>query len=239
MPWGTLRLAGRPPEQLAAARQVWTRAAFQEHRTGAACARALEALIAARAPLDLIAVATRFPLDEMAHVELCARLCAELGGGIPLLHDPLRLVPEPAAGLTALGRAAELVIRIFCVGEAVSIPLLRASGEAASEPLVQAVLRRIVKDEAAHGRFGYWFLDWALAPLAAEADWPRTRATLTAAAQDEIDKLRASWDEVMRSMPPQAGGLGWLDHDRYLDLAHGALAAEVIAPLNARGFAVR
>ena len=94
MPWGTLRdgLAARPPEQILAARQVWTRAAFQEHRTGAACAKTLEALIAARAPLDLIAVATRFPLDEMAHVELCARLCAELGGGIPLLHDPLRLV---------------------------------------------------------------------------------------------------------------------------------------------------
>ena len=41
MPWGTL--AGRKfPEQLTiAARKSWTLAAYQEHRTGAACAETL------------------------------------------------------------------------------------------------------------------------------------------------------------------------------------------------------
>jgi len=68
LPWGTLDPTRYPAELVLAARRSWTLAAFQEHRTGAACAATLEALIAARAPVDLIAVAARFPLDELAHV---------------------------------------------------------------------------------------------------------------------------------------------------------------------------
>src|SRR6188474_154791 len=73
LPWGTLDATKYSSSVLAIARSTWTEAAFQEHRTGAACAATLKALIAARAPLDLIALARRFPLDEMVHVELCAR----------------------------------------------------------------------------------------------------------------------------------------------------------------------
>src|SRR5690606_39048908 len=61
MPWGTLDLRDYPESLVLAARKSWTGAAFQEHRTGAACAETLRCLIEARAPLDLIAVASRFP----------------------------------------------------------------------------------------------------------------------------------------------------------------------------------
>ncbi|MCY1078802.1 hypothetical protein [Archangium lansingense] len=37
-------------------------------------------------------MACRFPLDEMVHVELCARLASELGGGVPLLKCPPQTV---------------------------------------------------------------------------------------------------------------------------------------------------
>src|SRR5206468_10330451 len=116
----------------------------------------------------LVATATRFPLDELVHVELCARLAAELGGGAPLSHDPRELAPHPDPSLPALLAAAELVVRVFCVGEAVSIPLLRGTSRAATHPLVKGVLDRIVRDEAAHGRFGWQFLDWAADRLGAE-----------------------------------------------------------------------
>jgi len=88
MPWGTLDPKDHPEALVLAARRSWTGAAFQEHRTGAACAETLRCLIECRAPLDLIAVASRFPLDEMVHVELCARLAMELGGGTEIVHDP-------------------------------------------------------------------------------------------------------------------------------------------------------
>ncbi len=231
LPWGTLEPGRHPPQLVLGARRVWTQAAFQEHRTGAACAATLEALIAARAPLDLVAVATRFPLDEMVHVEMCARLAEELGGGVPLLHDPAHLVPHPAADLPTLLRAAELVVRVFCVGEAVSIPLLRGSAQAATHPLIQAVLRRIVKDEAAHGRFGWIFLDWAL-PALGEPE----RTHLRGVARDEIGKLRRNWAALPEAPARDTGErLGWMDQGSYLDLAQRSLAEEVVRPLTERG----
>src|SRR3954471_15349544 len=87
MPWGSLDLRGIAAVDLVAARRAWTGAAYQEHRTGVACCATLRALMECRAPLDLIALASRFPLDEMVHVELCARMAMELGGGTEIMHD--------------------------------------------------------------------------------------------------------------------------------------------------------
>jgi hypothetical protein len=235
MPWGTLDPARYAPELVQAARQSWTLAAFQEHRTGAACAATLEALIAARAPVDLIAVATRFPLDELTHVEMCARVAAELGGGTPLTHEPDRLVPHPAPELPTLVRAGELVVRVFCVGEAISIPLLRGTARAATHPLVRAVLWRIVKDEAAHGRFGWFFLDWALDLMDDDG-----RAHLAACARDEIGKLERNWEAMRPQRAPtdELNALGWMESAEYLALARASVDAVVREPLRARGLAV-
>jgi len=79
------------------------------------------------------------------------------------------MIVDAEPGLPPLLRAADMIARFFCVGEAVSIPLLRATWHAARHPLPRAVLGRIVKDEAAHGVFGFLFLDWALESMT-EAD---------------------------------------------------------------------
>jgi hypothetical protein len=39
-----------------------------------ACCAALRALFECRAPVDLTALAARFPMDELVHVELCSRM---------------------------------------------------------------------------------------------------------------------------------------------------------------------
>jgi hypothetical protein len=226
MPWGTIDIAGFDEEHLVVARRAWTSAAFQEHRTAAACASTLRALVEVRAPLDLVAMAARFPLDEIVHVELCARLATELGGGTELLHDP---------SLRPLLRAADLVTRFFCVGEALSIPLLRGTWKAAQHPLPRAVLGRIVKDEAAHGVFGWHFLDWA-APALTAAD----REHLRVAAEETIDQVRRLWDDLRKRQqaPAAIHALGWMQTDAYLTLAASSLEDEVIAPLRARGIMV-
>lgn len=232
LPWGTLRTSDHDPKVVSAARRTWTLAAFQEHRTGAACAETLGALITARAPLDLISVATRFPLDEMTHVEMCARLVAELGGPVRIVHEPDALIRRPARTLSPRLRAAELVVRNFCVGEAVSIPILRASWKAATEPLVRAVLGRIVKDESLHGQFGWRYLDWLVPSLTADE-----RAHLTACAAHEVSLLDKSWAANVPSdgARPLPGTLGWMQPDVYMDVAHHALAEAVHAPLRERG----
>jgi hypothetical protein len=235
MPWGTLDTSGFDEQHVIAARKAWTSSAFQEHRTAAACASTLRALIEVRAPVDLIAMAARFPLDELVHVELCARMAMELGGGTELMHDPDELCLDRDPSLRPLLRAADLVTRFFCVGEALSIPLLRATWKEASHPLPRAVLGRIVKDEAAHGVFGWNFLDWA-SPLIDADD----REHLRVAAETAIAEVRRVWDDLRRRpKAPQAHGLGWMQTEAYLTMAASALEGHVIAPLRARGIMVR
>jgi len=232
LPWGTLDASQFDPALVLEARKSWTLAAYQEHRTGAACADAIQAMITARVPVDLVAVATRFPLDEMAHVEMCARLAEELGGGTEVVFDPAHLIPSPPHDLPPLLRAADCVVRYFCVGEALSIPLLHGTWQAAKHPLVRGVLGRIVRDEAAHGVFGWTFLDWASDELS-ESD----RAHLARSAGRTIDALVASWKSIRAR--PEADvdaihALGWMDTDAYMALARRSLETRVLAPLRAR-----
>jgi len=239
LPWGTLDPAAFPDELVLAARKSWTEAAFQEHRTGAACAVALRALMEARAPLDLVALAARFPLDEITHVELCSMLATELGGGAPLLHDPEQLVPKPRPGTRPLFRAADLVVRIFCVGEAISIPLLHGTFRVAAHPLVRGVLGQIVKDEAAHGEFGFMFLDWAADRLTRS-----DRCVLGEIATETIGALVSGWKRAqprpdLDSQAAAVHALGWLDTDSYFSLAQTSLKKCVLDRLRERGIPAR
>jgi hypothetical protein len=236
MPWGTLDLKGIPEHAIIAARRSWTSATFQEYRTAAACCATQKALLEARAPIDLMAAFARFPLDELVHVELCARLAGELGGGTELIFEPEHLAYEPPRTLSALVRAAELVVRNFCVGEALSIPMLHGTWKQATLPLPRAILSRIVRDEAAHGIFGFTFLDWAQ-PMLGEEDL----AYLSRCAQESIGEIHRLWDDVRarpRASQGHANALGWMETDHYLALAARSLESKVVAPLKARGFSV-
>ena len=231
LPWDTLDSGALAPSLLEQARRFWTRMGFQEHKTAAATAATVQALCAARAPVDLIAQAARFVADELAHVELCARVAAGLGGAAPLVHDPDALVTLPSAELSPLGRAAELVLRIYCVGEAFSLPLQQATARAQRHPLITGVLRRVARDESAHGAFGWLFFDWAH-ELIGEGE----RAHLRGVARESIDTVTqlieggASDDEAT---------FGWLPRGRWQAVARRSLDEDVRAPLLARGLVTR
>lgn len=233
MPWGTIDTGRFCPAQLIAARRTYTRAAFQEYRTGASCAVTLEAMMSARAPVDLCAMCARFPLEELAHAELFARLAAEVGGGVPLIYDPEQFVPKPAAGMSALERTAALALQVFCIGETFSIPLLRAAAQSATEPLPALVLRRILKDEATHGRFGWLLLDWALPLL--DAQGIQAQEHLRTLAHTTLAQIIQSTEELERSPVEDAAGLGFLPAAQYAALAAETLDKDVVAPLRARG----
>jgi hypothetical protein len=238
MPWGTLDVKKVPEAALVLARKQWTGAAFQEHRTGIACAATARALYECRAPLDLIAMASRFVLDELVHVELCARMAMELGGGTEIVHDPDMMIVDPDPELPPLLRAADLIVRCFCVGEALSIPLLRGTWKAARHPLPRAVLGRIVKDEAAHGTFGFDFFDWAL-PMMSEQDRERTAR----AADGTIRAVYRQWDRIKKSRnglydESVGDALAWMQSDAYLALAARSMQERVRKPLLVRGIPI-
>jgi hypothetical protein len=235
LPWGTLDISDLDPAALIAARKAWTGAAFQEFRTGAACAATLQALIEARAPLDLIALASRFPLDEMVHVEMCSRVVAEMGGGVELIYDSDNLIWDVPDG-EPLMRASHWVVSNFCVGEALSIPLLQGTFKASTQPLLKEVLRRIVLDEADHGTFGWLYLDWAN-----QLHTDQERVELGKTADLFIATVVSRWDDLRKGESfdiHQSEALGWMQSDEYLVLAEKSLKRNVIAPLTSRGIPV-
>ena len=231
LPWDSLDLSRASPAAVLAGRTTWTEAAFQEHRTGAACAATLQALISARAPIDLVAMASRFSLDEMVHVEMCARLAQLLGGGAPIAYDPKAIIVLPAPELSPLLAAAELVVRNFCVGEALSIPILRGSWHATKQPLIKAILARIVKDEAAHGAFGWIFLDWADQELN-----DQDRVHLSKQTALTMDAVIERWAFIpLVEDETEEDRLGWMEKKTYVSMARRSLRKAVLEPLSAHG----
>jgi hypothetical protein len=237
MPWGTLDLRGVSDEQKVLARKAWTSAAYQEHRTAAACAATLKALVEVQAPIDLIALASRFPLDEMVHVELCAKMAMEFGGGTEIRYEPTEMVVDSDPGRSPIERAGDVVVRFFCVGETLSIPLLRGTWKAAEQALPRAVLGRIVKDEAAHGVFGYWFLDWAADKLD-----DGSRAYLAQRANLAMGDIFQTWEHIAKNAPRKrvpGDALAWMGTEDYLRLAMRSMRDLVVQPLRERGILVR
>ena len=76
---------------------MWTRTAFSEYASAAAFAEIAPLLLAAGAPIDLVAAAGDFVVDEVVHTEAAARLAAALGGAVALEVDLGKLVRPPAA----------------------------------------------------------------------------------------------------------------------------------------------
>jgi hypothetical protein len=227
LPWGE----GAPEAdaaEMTAARVAWTRSAFSEYASAACFAEIAACLLAAGAPLDFVAAAGDFVVDEVLHAELSARVATAFGGAVALEVDLGRLVRPPVSAAPLL-RAAELVVRTSCVGEALTVPILKATKAAARSPLVKAVVTRIVRDEVGHAQLGPWFLDWAT-PLLTDAD----RAHLGRVAGAAVRAFAPIF-----SAPCAGGGaLGVLECARYDATFAAALDRNVVRPLAARGIAV-
>lgn len=225
LPWhdtGSLRA-----RDTVVARHVWTQTAFSEYASAAAFAEIAAALLRANAPIDLVAAAGDFVVDEILHAEVAGRIANALGGAVPMEVDLDRLV-RPPTGSSALLRAAELVVRTSCIGETLTVPILKLGRELAGSPLIEAALRQVVGDESHHAQLGWWFLDWADDSLS-DAD----RAHLTTVAT-----------ETIRAFSPILGGacsesgLGVVACDRYDGAFAQALTNHVLAPLAERGIIV-
>jgi hypothetical protein len=214
------------PELVEAAREVWTRSAFSEYASGAAFAEIASHLLAAKAPIDLIAAAGDFVGDEMFHAELASRVAMALGGACPLEVNFAKLV-RPPEGDGALLRAAELVVRACCVGESLTVPMLKQSRRAAGSPTIEAVISRILRDEAQHAELGWWFLDWA---DLTDAD----RAHLAAVAGAAI----RSFSVLFERDCARSEGLGALPCSQFDGTFLDAVTRNVVAPLAEHGIVV-
>jgi len=242
-PWGTLRLDDYPPLLVDRARVSWTEAAFNEYCTAAAMADMIAALLAAKAPIDLVCMAADFVTDEMLHVELTARIAMELGGGAPYEIDFSALSPQPDPRLTPLQQANELVVRVCCVGEAFSVPMLGGCRKSATHPLTHAVLDKIVRDEAPHGRFGWLYLDW----IAEDLD-DAERERLAAIALQTLWQFQPYWQRLRSKVTngvttegfllSHVRELGWMEAQAYRVAAIDAVRGNIVVNLRKYGIPV-
>ena len=219
---------GATAEAREAARFVWTQSAFSEIASAAAFAEIAGCLLAAGAPVDFVAAAGDFVGDEVIHAELSGRMAMAFGGAAPMEVDLARLVRPPMSA-TPLLRAAELIVRTSCVGEALTVPVLKGAKAAAGSALAEAVIGRIVRDEAAHAEMGPWFLDWADAWLSDE-----DRAALGRIAGAAV----RAFAPILRGSHGGGPALGVLDCDTFDPIFRGAVRQRVARPLAARGIVV-
>lgn len=229
MPWGTLDPAAYDPALVDRARLAWTQGAFSEYATGAALASLQAALLKVGAPVDLVGMAGAFVADEMLHAELNARMAMELGGAAPALAPFERMVPAVGTDEPLLA-AVELAVRIGCVSEAVSSPMLAATARAATHPLARAVLMQIARDEPPHALFGWLVLEWASPHLDGAA-----RSHLGRAASDQLRKLTGDLATTPRGAPAGITDLGWLPSEPYLALVERVIEHDVVDRLAAYG----
>ena len=228
LPWGSIDLRRYPDEHGIEARKIWSNGVFTEYASAAAFSALTTAMLECNAPVDLVAASADIVVDELFHVELSSRLTMELGGATPIEFDLAMVSPAPSPSRPLL-RAAEIAIVTSCVSESLSVPAMARSRALAAEPLVRAVLDRLVADEGPHARLGFWFLDWA----ADELD-DAERAQLAMLAVDTIEVYAPLWQDDPCTQCPLPRGLGGHD-DVGRDALRRAVETAIAKPLAGYG----
>jgi hypothetical protein len=235
--WGTLRTSDFAPTAVELARTSWTEVAINEYRAVASFGEVVRALADARAPLDLIAMASDFLGDECSHVEMASRMAMELGGAVERLVDVEYFTPRPR-GLTAMQRANELVLRISCIEEAFSGGTAAVSMRTTTHPLPHAVYEAILRDEAHHRRLGALYFEWALPRLDAAETERLGRVLLRT-----LDEIKFLWnppEQALRANLPIADmrALGWLEPLRFTEVAREVVVRDILDPLATIGISI-
>ena len=161
-------------------RGEWARRVEAEY-TSAAIAHTVSLwLLQLGAPPDLIRDGLRVVDDELVHSELSAEVVAATQIDAPVAIDRTGLVlpttHDPVADLSGA------VVRYFCVGETLAVPLFAMLRRSAKVPVAWAALDRIGRDEVRHRQLGWDVLDWLLLTrpeLAGSVDaiaWPAALA---------------------------------------------------------------
>ncbi len=207
-------------------RHEWARRVAAEYGSAGIAAQVLAWCIQAGLPPQVLYAAHRVVHDELEHARLGHTVLVALGGADePVLLD--------GASLAVTGGLPVVLVRNFCFGETLAVPVFDRMRRRTTHPLAREVLDQILEDEARHRAFGWEALDALL-----EAD-PGVRATVQAA----LPAIEASF--VGYAAPPPAPPLsdeeracGLLDHAEYAELYARCREEELVPRLSRRGLAL-
>ena len=116
-------------------------------------ARLAKELAAVGAESVVVELARKSSHDEHRHSQLCAAICRLYDGTPPdaQVHDH----PAPWPGLAPRDRALYEVVAFGCIAETINAQLLATILDRATAIRIRRVVRRLMKDEVQHSRFGW------------------------------------------------------------------------------------
>jgi hypothetical protein len=231
------KAAARAPAS-ARVREEWRARIAAEYGSAAITSNLLLWLIQLGASPDVIDEGLRIVEDELAHSRLSHDVYTDAGGSEPPQIDrgslelPRRAVPLELDVL-------RVVVRVFCLGETVAVPLFSHLRASCTVPSARAALDRVLRDEVRHRDFGWMSLDWLLTtPLApsipglVEAELPqmfgeleRSYGTGNPAYEDEATGRMADADRAWGLAPPR----------EYADILHRTFTRDFQPRFAARG----
>lgn len=121
------------------------------------------------APPDLLEDGLAIVRDELRHTQLATTVLAAAGGdGVPALEQTQLGLARSDAGLHT--DIAMAVLRFFCLGETVAVPLFSHLRAACTQGCARDALDQILQDEVRHRDFGWDAFDW-LSTCTPAAQW--------------------------------------------------------------------
>ncbi|HEU5057170.1 MAG TPA: hypothetical protein VFU21_11620, partial [Kofleriaceae bacterium] len=123
-----------------------------------------------------------------------------------------------------------------CVGESFTLPILIGCMRSAGHPLTRAVLGRLARDEVAHARFGWLYLDWVGDRLD-DAERARLAAVAADGLADYAAELAPPEGRAVDGVTPEGflvrhiHELGWMEASEYAAVAVRAVRDRVVARL--------
>ncbi len=139
--------------------ETWLKDALEEHASVAAFARFTMHLLSVGAPPELLLMAQRAGIDEIAHARACFALAARYGGK---RRGPTPLRVHDAMSGSGLAQIAELAAEEGCVGETLGAVLAREQLAVVTDAGAKKVLRKIAADEVRHAELSWRFVRWAV-----------------------------------------------------------------------------
>lgn len=140
----------------------WRNRVAAEYRSSALTAALVHRAILAGFPEPLLHTGLRIVRDELDHASLSHTCLIQLGGG----NQPVELHVDTLSNPTPdnlLASLVDTVVRDFCLGETLAVPLFAAMRRGTTHPAVLPVMTRVLADEAIHRQFGWDALDELLA----------------------------------------------------------------------------
>ncbi len=194
------------------------------------------------APASFAGALARLLTDEARHTELCQRM-TEVLRGAPLELQPVTppYAAPPSSNAPLLQWAIDVVLTSCCIGETLSIPMYEALVVRTTDPVAEATIRQIRRDEYLHSTFGWETLEWllGLSPNGVDADTQRVlsrrlgqfeRGCYAGVALSEV----VDFEHVIE--PSTEPNLGTLSAKDFAVIFYATIESEVLPRFDALGF---